>query len=50
MGASGMVMKGANTNVVPKTKTEWWLDKINGNIANDTEAITALQEAGWGYE
>lgn len=33
--------------VVPKTKTEWWLDKINGNIANDTRAVTALQQAGW---
>jgi DNA mismatch endonuclease (patch repair protein) len=29
--------------VVPKTKTEWWLNKINGNIANDEKAITALQ-------
>jgi DNA mismatch endonuclease (patch repair protein) len=33
--------------VVPKTKTEWWLNKINGNIANDAKAATALQQAGW---
>lgn len=33
--------------VVPKTKTEWWLNKINTNIANDIKAINALKEAGW---
>ncbi len=36
--------------MVPKTRAEWWLDKIKGNIANDTEAVTALQEAGWGMK
>lgn len=33
--------------VVPKTKTEWWLNKINGNKANDAKAISALQLLGW---
>ena len=33
--------------VVPKTRTEWWLNKINGNIANDAKAFKALQELGW---
>lgn len=33
--------------VVPKTKTEWWLHKINGNIANDNKAIKALKGSGW---
>jgi DNA mismatch endonuclease (patch repair protein) len=33
--------------VVPKTKTEWWLNKINGNITNDAKAITALKKNGW---
>ena len=33
--------------VVPKTRTEWWLNKINGNIVNDTKAFTALQVLGW---
>ena len=33
--------------VVPKTKTDWWLEKINGNIANDSKAIKALRKAGW---
>jgi DNA mismatch endonuclease (patch repair protein) len=33
--------------VVPKTSTEWWLNKINGNIANDAKAIKALKKDGW---
>ena len=33
--------------VVPKTRTDWWLNKINGNIANDAKAAKALKEEGW---
>jgi DNA mismatch endonuclease, patch repair protein len=33
--------------VVPKTRTEWWTDKINGNKANDIKAIKALKKDGW---
>ena len=33
--------------VVPKTRTDWWLQKINGNIANDEKAMIALQQDGW---
>jgi len=33
--------------VVPKTRTEWWLNKINGNIANDAKAAKALKKRGW---
>jgi DNA mismatch endonuclease (patch repair protein) len=33
--------------VVPKTRTDWWLNKINGNIANDTKASQALKKIGW---
>jgi DNA mismatch endonuclease, patch repair protein len=33
--------------VVPKTKTEWWLKKINGNIENDGKVVEALTNAGW---
>lgn len=33
--------------VVPKTRTAWWLNKINGNIANDAKAIKALKKDGW---
>jgi len=33
--------------VVPKTNTDWWLNKINGNIANDDKAVKALKKEGW---
>ena len=33
--------------VVPKTKTEWWLNKINRNIENDRKAINVLKKDGW---
>jgi DNA mismatch endonuclease (patch repair protein) len=39
--------EGCKYYVVPKTRTEWWLNKINGNIANDTNAEIALKAAGW---
>ena len=32
---------------VPKTNTDWWLQKINGNIANDAKAAKALKKEGW---
>ncbi|MEP7255940.1 MAG: DNA mismatch endonuclease Vsr [Ferruginibacter sp.] len=33
--------------VVPKTRTKWWTDKINGNKANDEKAAKALKKDGW---
>ena len=33
--------------VVPKTRTDWWLNKINTNKANDAKAIKALKKDGW---
>ena len=33
--------------VVPKTRTEWWLNKINGNKTNDARAVKALKKDGW---
>lgn len=33
--------------VIPKTRTEWWVNKINGNIANDRKAEALLAQAGW---
>ena len=33
--------------VIPKTRTEWWMTKINTNKANDEKAITALKKNGW---
>jgi DNA mismatch endonuclease, patch repair protein len=32
---------------VPKTRTEWWLNKINTNKANDAKAVKALKKEGW---
>jgi len=39
--------KGCKYFVVPKTRTEWWLDKINGNKANDKKKETQLKRMGW---
>ena len=39
--------EGCKYYVVPKTRTEWWLNKIGGNIANDNSANAILQDAGW---
>src|SRR6266700_3265929 len=33
--------------VLPKTRTQWWLNKINGNIANDIKAVKALKKERW---
>lgn len=33
--------------VVPKTRTQWWTDKINRNKANDEKAIKVLKKDGW---
>ena len=33
--------------VIPKTRTDWWLNKINTNIANDARAVKALKKEGW---
>jgi DNA mismatch endonuclease, patch repair protein len=30
--------------VVPKTRTEWWLNKIARNISNDLKALKALKK------
>lgn len=33
--------------VMPKTRTEWWLDKINGNKKKDAASIALLHKEGW---
>ncbi len=33
--------------VVPKTRTEWWKEKINTNIVRDAKNIKSLTELGW---
>lgn len=39
--------EGCKYFVIPKTRTEWWLNKINGNITNDQKKQMALKEGGW---
>lgn len=33
--------------VVPKTKTEWWLNKITTNRTNDEKSVEILKTKGW---
>ena len=33
--------------VVPKTRTDWWLHKINTNSSNNVKAIKALKKDSW---
>lgn len=33
--------------VIPKTRTEWWLNKINGNKSKDNVAEEQLLRKGW---
>jgi DNA mismatch endonuclease, patch repair protein len=32
---------------IPKTRTQWWTDKINTNKTNDEKAVKALKKEGW---
>lgn len=39
--------KGCDYFKLPKTRTEWWKNKINGNIKRDTKNALKLEKAGW---
>ena len=39
--------EGCKYFVIPKTRTEWWVKKININIANGIKVVKLLQEDGW---
>ncbi|NLO51610.1 MAG: DNA mismatch endonuclease Vsr [Bacteroidales bacterium] len=39
--------KGCKFFVIPKTRTEWWLEKINGTINRDKIKIKELEKQGW---
>ncbi|MGS2765317.1 very short patch repair endonuclease [Sinomicrobium sp. M5D2P9] len=39
--------EGCRYFVVPKTRTEWWLNKINGNRERDKENTARLRDNGW---
>lgn len=38
---------GCRYFVVPKTNTDFWLNKINTNIERDNKKISQLKELGW---
>lgn len=39
--------EGCKYYVTPKTNTEWWLAKINGNMIKDKNSIIQLEQQGW---
>lgn len=39
--------EGCRYFVVPKTRTEWWLDKINGNRRRDADNNAKIAAANW---
>lgn len=39
--------EGCRYFVIPKTKTDWWLEKINKNKKKDIENEEKLQKCGW---
>ena len=40
-------MHGCHLGSMPKTRTEFWKKKLEGNRARDAENIRKLAEAGW---
>lgn len=38
---------GCKYYVIPKTRTEWWKNKIDSNIMNDVKSKQGLIESGW---
>ena len=39
--------KGCKDFVVPKTRTEWWIEKINKNVERDKNNIKKLKNRKW---
>jgi DNA mismatch endonuclease (patch repair protein) len=39
--------EGCKYYIVPETRTEWWLNKINQNKSNDIVAEIDIQLLGW---
>jgi DNA mismatch endonuclease, patch repair protein len=38
---------GCRYFVIPKTRTDWWLDKIRKNKERDNESVKKLRRMGW---
>jgi DNA mismatch endonuclease (patch repair protein) len=39
--------EGCKYYVVPKSRTEWWVNKLTNNRANDEKALNLLKELRW---
>ena len=39
--------RGCRNSVLPKTRPEFWLAKLNGNVERDIRNVAALKELGW---
>lgn len=39
--------EGCKYYVIPKTRTEWWLNKLNTNKQKDSENFLKLAASGW---
>jgi DNA mismatch endonuclease (patch repair protein) len=39
--------KKCRNSVVPKTRREFWLAKLNGNVERDKRNVQALKRLGW---
>lgn len=39
--------EGCKYFVIPKTRTDFWLNKIKGNIERDKKNISCLKQNGW---
>lgn len=40
-------LHGCKYSVIPKTRTEWWLAKLEGNRARDEKNRKGLEQLGW---
>ena len=38
---------GCKDATIPKTRTDFWLEKLNRNVANDEKNIRLLTDDGW---
>lgn len=39
--------KGCSDATTPKTRTEFWQNKFDGNVARDKRNVKALKKSGW---
>ena len=39
--------KNCRNSVLPKTRRDFWLAKLNGNVERDKRNVIALKEQGW---